>query len=133
MSLNAASRIDLQDVLLDRPREDRRSGGMNLIGQYRSIDVVESGPDIAALDIGGPQLLPFRQQIARHQFLGLPITLVFLLGMPLDVIGGKFGKRTRIAFGRTIGGRILTTGDSPRQFGDDLAGLAQRNGAGQAR
>jgi hypothetical protein len=82
ITLDQLARIDGEDLLTDRPREDRRRRGERLIGDDGRLDADHHHrPDVGAGDRAGLEIAPARQEMTAHQRLGLTPRLFVLPGV----------------------------------------------------
>src|SRR5262245_9076399 len=111
MALNPVAGIDGDDLLFDRPGEDRTGGGQHLISEDRCGDAPDGEPHMGAIDGLGLELSPPRQQIAAHELVGLLPRLIAALGVVLAVALGELGKGAGIALRPLLRLRVFTLGD----------------------
>ena len=112
IAVDACDRIDGDDLLPDRPGEDRAGRSERLVGDYRGFDPRHHGADIGPCDGSRLYLAPARQEMTRDQGLGLPPGLVVLLGVQRRRTEQPDRRRCRSPARPALGRRIAPLDES---------------------
>jgi hypothetical protein len=85
--------LDVRNVVLHGPREDRRPGRENLIGQHRRAAVsqrVEDAANLGAGNVSTMEVAPSGDKVSPHQGVSLSPGFVAALGVLLDIAMSQF-------------------------------------------
>jgi hypothetical protein len=105
-----------------------RPGGIGFFGWLLSItqrDDHRRSQGMVARGIGG-------QDMTADQRVGLPPTLVRLLGVLVDVLGGQFGEGAGAALGLLLRRRIAAPCHLQHRLSRERAGIGETDGVGVA-